>query len=66
MRVMMKANTAVIICLLAIICLPWIWNAVKFASCDFKSDFKCEVIHGTGVFIPPAAFITVWFKDDGE
>lgn len=43
---------------------PWIWNAVKFASCDFKSDYKCEAIHGGGVFIPPAAIITVWFDDD--
>lgn len=42
----------------------WIWNAVKFASCDFESDFKCEVIHGAGVFVPMAAVITVWFDVD--
>jgi hypothetical protein len=23
----------------------WIWNATKLASCDFKADYKCEVIH---------------------
>jgi hypothetical protein len=43
---------------------PYIWNFVKFTNCDFKSDFKCEVIHGVGVFIPPSAYITVWFDDD--
>jgi hypothetical protein len=42
----------------------WIWNAAKFASCDFESNYKCEVIHGVGIFIPPASIITVWFDDD--
>lgn len=42
----------------------WVWNAVKFASCDFESDFKCEVVHGAGVFIPMASLITVWFDVD--
>ena len=45
---------------------PWIWNGVKLASCDFESDYKCEVIHAIGVVIPPAAYITVWFDDDSE
>jgi len=43
---------------------PWVWNVVKFTNCDFKSDYKCEVIHGIGVFVPPASIITVWFDDD--
>lgn len=42
----------------------WVWNAVKFASCDFESDFKCEVIHGAGVFIPMTSLLTVWFDVD--
>lgn len=50
----------------AILAGPWIWNGVKFASCDFEANWKCEVIHGAGVFIPPAAYITVWFGDDGQ
>ena len=44
----------------------WVWNVVKFVSCDFESDFRCEAIHATGVFMPLAAFATVWFDDDGE
>ncbi len=43
----------------------WIWNGFKFASCDFESNYNCEVIHGAGVFIPPTAIITAWFDDDG-
>lgn len=43
---------------------PWIWNAAKFTDCDFKSDYKCEVIYGAGVFFPPLSFLTVWFGDD--
>jgi hypothetical protein len=42
----------------------WIWNAVKLASCDFESDYKCEGIHGVGLVIPPISVVTVWFADD--
>jgi len=60
----MKLSTMVII--FALLVTPWIWNGFKFANCDFESNYKCEVIHGAGVFIPPAAYITVWFDDDGD
>lgn len=60
----MKAQARVMIAVLFIFLGSWIWNAVKFASCDFESDFKCEVIHGAGVFIPMASLITVWFDVD--
>ena len=59
----MKFLTLMIICIL--VCTPYVWNAVKFASCDFESNYECEVVHGIGVFIPPSAFVTVWFGDDG-
>ena len=52
--------------LLIIVALPWVWNCYKFAHCDFESDFNCEVIHGIGVFAPPAAYVTVWFDDDSD
>ena len=42
----------------------WVWNAVKLASCDFESNYKCEVIHGAGLVVPPLAIGTVWFADD--
>ena len=44
--------------------LPWIVNAFKFAGCDFKSDWKCEIIHGAGIVVPPASYVTVWFASD--
>lgn len=44
--------------------LPWPINAYKLSNCDFKSDYKCEVMHGIGVFVPPAAIVTVWFGTD--
>lgn len=43
----------------------WIVNAVKLASCDFESNYKCEVLHGAGLIVPPLSFVTVWFADDG-
>ena len=44
--------------------LPWPLNIYKFSNCDFKSDYKCEAIHGTGIFFPPLSYITVWFGTD--
>lgn len=43
-----------------------VWNAVKLASCDFESNYKCEVIHGAGLVVPPLSLVTVWFADDGK
>jgi hypothetical protein len=42
----------------------YVGNVIKVTNCDFESDYKCEVIHGVGVIVPPAALITVWFEDD--
>lgn len=50
--------------ILILILIPWMWNFEKLLDCDFKPDYRCEVIHGLGLF-PPAAFVTVWFEDDG-
>lgn len=43
----------------------WIWNAVKLTSCDFESNYRCELIHGAGLVVPPLSIVTVWFGDDG-
>ena len=45
---------------------PWCINAYKFANCDFKADYKCEVVHGIGIFIFPASFVTTWFDSDEQ
>ena len=50
------------VCLIA--CLPWVFNFIKLTNCDFEPSYRCEVIHGIGVFIPPTAWITVWFDTD--
>ena len=52
--------------LFALLATPWVWNVAKFVDCDFESDYKCEAIHGIGVVIPPASYITVWFADDSS
>lgn len=57
---------AALLVITILLSIPWVWNAFKFAGCDFESNYKCEVIHGAGVFVPPAAFITVWFDGDGS
>ena len=43
----------------------WVWNAVKLTSCDFESNYRCEVIHGAGLVVPPLSIVTVFFGDDG-
>ena len=42
----------------------WCLNAIKLASCDFEADYRCEVIHGAGLIVPPLSIVTVWFSDD--
>ena len=42
----------------------WIWNAAKLSSCDFELPYRCEVIHGIGMVVPPLSIVTVWFDDD--
>jgi len=42
----------------------WIWNATKLASCDFDAPYRCELIHGVGLVLPPLAIVTAWFDID--
>ena len=58
----MKLRDLMIIVLIASI--PYAYNAYKLAGCDFESNYKCEVVHGIGLAIPPAAYATAWFADD--
>lgn len=58
----MKLSYIIIIVVLA--ALPYVYNATKFVGCDFVADYRCEVIHGIGVVIPPASYVTVWFDSD--
>lgn len=46
----------------------WTWNAVKLAECDFEpsTSYKCELIHGAGLFVPPLALATVWFDSEAK
>lgn len=53
-----------VILIAVIVLAPYVVNAYKFAHCDFEADYKCEAIHATGVFVPPAAWVTVWFGTD--
>jgi len=44
----------------------WGYNFKKITDCDFESNYKCELIHGFGVVVPPASFVTVWFDTDTD
>lgn len=55
-----KGNVAIVLVLGVVLCAPWVINAVKLLDCDFKPDYKCEVVHGIGVVIPPMSYLTVW------
>lgn len=43
----------------------WILNFIKLTDCDFKSPYKCEVIHAVGI-IPPFSVATVWYNSEEE
>ena len=59
-------NFLVVIVVLSIItAVTWIGNFVKLTNCDFQSPYRCEVIHGVGLF-PPLNIVTVWFNSDKD
>ena len=62
----MKSNILFVLVIMSLLLAPWVINGIKFTKCDFKSDYKCEAIHGAGVVVPPLAWITVWFKSDED
>lgn len=43
--------------------IPWFINGYQLSKCDFKEDYRCEVIHAVGLF-PPLHLITIWFDTD--
>jgi len=64
-----KAGCSVTILYLAIavfVIACWIVNLVKFTECDFEKPYKSEIIHGIGVFMPPASVVTCCFPSEEE
>ena len=57
-------QAAVIIILIGLI--PYAANLYKFSQCDFESNYRCEILHGIGVVVPPLSFIMVWFNTDNS
>lgn len=57
-----------LIVVFAVLIIPvsWIWNFVKLTDCDFDANYRCELIHGFGVIVPPASVVTVWFATDAK
>ena len=49
---------AVIVVLMMV---AYVVNFIKFIDNDFEAPYKSEIVNGIGVFLPPAASITVWF-----
>ena len=60
----MKFQDRIYIGIVLFFLVSWIWNVVRFTSCEFESNYRCEVIHGAGVFVPFLSIFTVWFDID--
>lgn len=52
-----------IVFIVGLFIVSWGINFMKLTNCDFKSDYKCEAIHGVGL-IPAFSLVTVWFGAD--
>ena len=44
---------------------PYLVNGYKFTECDFEPNYKCEALHGVGVVVPPASYVTMWLNFEG-
>lgn len=59
-----KISLFIVVATVMLLLSPVAINAFKLLNCDFESDYRCEVIHGIGVVLPPASYVTAWFKSD--
>ena len=62
-----KGNTyvgfaAIIVIVLAVS--GWVMNLVGFIRCDFEAPYRCEVVRGVGIFIPPVGAVAGWVSID--
>lgn len=60
----MKVTVAFLILILFVLG-TWVTNLAKLNDCDFISPYRCEVVHGLGLF-GPIALVTVWFETDNK
>ena len=54
--------------MIAVMCavgISWLVNLFKLTECDFNAPYRCETVHGIGIF-PPAALVTVWLETDKD
>jgi hypothetical protein len=64
-----RAKVAFVIAVMSIIIsvpVAWCFNVAKLIDCDFKTPYRCEVMHSIGTALPPLSVITVWFATDEE
>ena len=62
----MDMNLRAILIILAVLFAPWCFNVYKFTQCDFVSSYKCELVHGIGIAMPPISWVAVWFGTDED
>ena len=59
-------KTSLIVAVFWILCaVSWATNIYKFATCDFESPYKTEILRGVGIPFAPIGII-IGFMDIGE
>lgn len=59
----MKYDWVLPLVLSLLVIIAWITNLSKLVDCDFKPDYKCEVVHAIGI-IPAMSIFAVWVDSD--
>jgi hypothetical protein len=54
---LLKVQVVIVVLMLV----AYVVNFIKFIENDFEAPYKSEIVNAIGVFLPPAASITVWF-----
>lgn len=42
----------------------YVTNVVKLVKCDFKPEYKEEIVHSIGLVVPPLSMVTAWVNLD--
>lgn len=53
-------GTTIIIILTIAMCIGWGKSIYKLTECDFQPPYKCEILYGIGILVPPIGAFIGW------
>lgn len=55
---------SIVLALISLVAVCYVNNVLDFVDCDFQAPYKCEIVHGVGVVLPPVSVVTTFVGTD--